>query len=114
MELLGIEITDEEFDFLMCEQTKGKDLKVKDGKIVACEHVATKNEKYAQEISELKEWFNTTYTIQEQKLNRLSRLNQLTDDGVAPAEKLLELDKQAELNRKRIQQLEDLLKKELV
>ena len=30
MELLGIEISFEEFDHLMCEQNKGKELKVVD------------------------------------------------------------------------------------
>ena len=37
MELLGIEISFEEFDRLMCEQSQGKELKVIDGKVVAVE-----------------------------------------------------------------------------
>ena len=39
MELLGIEISLEEFDALMCQQAKGKELKVVDGKVVAVEIV---------------------------------------------------------------------------
>ena len=39
MELLGIEMRLEEFDTLMCEQSKGKELKVVDGKVVAVERV---------------------------------------------------------------------------
>lgn len=37
MELLGIGLTEKEFDFLMCEQNKGKEIKVIDNKLVACE-----------------------------------------------------------------------------
>ena len=37
MELLGIEISFEEFDRLMCEQSQGKELTVVDGKVIAVE-----------------------------------------------------------------------------
>ena len=37
MKLLGIEMTNEEFDFLFCEQAQGKELKVVDGKVIAVE-----------------------------------------------------------------------------
>ena len=40
MELLGIEMSLEEFDYLLCEQSKGKQLKVENGKVVAVEWVA--------------------------------------------------------------------------
>lgn len=43
--LLGIEMPLEEFDFLMCEQAKGKELKVKDGKVIAEYHIETYEEK---------------------------------------------------------------------
>lgn len=33
--LFGIAISDEEFDKLMCQQSKGKELIVKDGKVIA-------------------------------------------------------------------------------
>ena len=54
MQLLGIELTDKEFDFLMCEQSKGKELKVVDGKVVAVEKVITEEEKAKIRIAELK------------------------------------------------------------
>lgn len=37
MKILGIELTNEEFDKLMCEQSQGKQLSVIDGKVVAVE-----------------------------------------------------------------------------
>lgn len=54
MKLFGIEITEQEFDFLMCEQSKGKELKVVDGKVVAVERVITEEEKSQARINELK------------------------------------------------------------
>lgn len=57
------ELTDEEFDFLMCEQPKGKELKVVDAKdkydnpikkVVAVERVITEEEKFKARINELK------------------------------------------------------------
>lgn len=53
MKLLGIELTEKEFDFLMCEQAKGKELKVIDGKVVAAERVITEEEKSKARINEL-------------------------------------------------------------
>lgn len=35
MELLGINLSEKEFDYYLCEQAKGKQLTVKNGKIVA-------------------------------------------------------------------------------
>ena len=48
MKLLGIELTEQEFDFLMCEQAKGKELKVVDGKVVVVERIITEEEKRFQ------------------------------------------------------------------
>lgn len=39
MELLGIELSFEEFDRLMCEQNNGKELKVENGKVIAFERI---------------------------------------------------------------------------
>ena len=52
MELLGIEMSFEEFDRLMCEQAKGKEIKVVDGKVVAVERVITEEEKAQMLINE--------------------------------------------------------------
>jgi hypothetical protein len=54
MKLFDIELTTEEFDFLMCEQSKGRELKVVDGKVVAVEHVQTEQERAQTRIAELK------------------------------------------------------------
>lgn len=42
--LLGIEMPLEEFDSLICEQGKGKELKVVDGKVIAEYHTPTEEE----------------------------------------------------------------------
>ena len=60
MELFGIRLTDQEFDFLMCEQAKGKELKLVDGKVVAVEHVPTEQEKAKIKIAELKQKLQET------------------------------------------------------
>ena len=65
MKLLGIEMSAKEFDFLMCEQNKGKELKVIDGKVVAVEHEPTE-----EELNE------------QRKFEITVRLNQLSQDFV--------------------------------
>lgn len=55
MNLLGIEMTIEEFDKLICEQNKGKGLKVENGKVVAYIRETTNEELKEQKISELKQ-----------------------------------------------------------
>lgn len=107
MELFGIKLTDKEADHLFCEQSKGKELKVVDGRVVAVERVITEEEKSKARINELKLWFNTEYTKLEQKYRRLRTLNKLCDDGSNPESKLLELYNLAEQKRFEIQQLEE-------
>ena len=69
-----------------------------------------KNIKLARaEIAELKTWFDTIYTKQEQKLRRLITLKTLCDDGQRPEDKLITLYNEAERKRKRIQELEAIL-----
>ena len=55
MKLLGIEMSEKEFDYLMCEQNKGKELKVVDGRVVAVEHEVTEEELNEQRKFEIKE-----------------------------------------------------------
>ena len=55
MKLLGIEMPFEEFDKLMCEQNNGKELKVKNGKVIAYIRETTKEELKEQKIAELKQ-----------------------------------------------------------
>lgn len=52
--LLNIEMSDVEFDKLMCEQSNGKELKVIDGKVVAIKREPTPKEIVTNKIQELK------------------------------------------------------------
>ena len=58
------------------------------------------------EIESLKNWFNTYYAEHEQKYRRLHTLNVKCDDGSSPYQALIQLYNTAEINRKRIQELE--------
>lgn len=42
--LFDIQLDDDEFDYLMCEHAKGKELKVVNGKVVAVERVITEED----------------------------------------------------------------------
>lgn len=53
MQLLGIEMPFEEFDALLKAQSKGKELKVVDGKVVAVDHEITQEEIKQQRIGEI-------------------------------------------------------------
>lgn len=105
--LFDIETTNEEFDFLMCEQAKGKELKVVDGKIISTNIEITTKQKAQNEILELKNWFETEYTYKEQKFRRLIALNKLDDDGIDAKTKLTDLYIEAESKRTKIQMLEN-------
>lgn len=104
MELLGIEMSFEEFDRLLCEQSKGKELVVDNGKVIAVEHQISEREQQENEYYTLKQWFNTYYTVHEQQYRRLHTLG----DSSA-YNKLIELYNEAEIKRARIQELERLL-----
>lgn len=69
----------------------------------------TQKELYQQELNKLKVWYSTYYTQHEQKYRRLYALKLYCDDGSHPYDKLLELYKEAEIKRARIQELERLL-----
>ena len=60
MKLLGIEVTLEEFDYLICEQNKGKELVVENGKVIARDRVITQQEINTQKIAELKQNLSNT------------------------------------------------------
>lgn len=92
--LFNIQITDEEFDYLICQQNKGKELKVENGKVVATEHQVTEEEilnslRYKREqecfpiinrgqlwynkltpeqIEELDQWYNDWLNVTETKV----------------------------------------------
>ena len=64
MKLLGIEMSLEEFDFLLCEQAKGKELVVEDGKVIARDRVVTREEINQNKILELTNWFDSYFNKQ--------------------------------------------------
>ena len=104
--LLGIQVTDEQFNYLREQQSTGKILKVIDGQVQAVEYQPSEQELYSQELTKLKHWFADTYTYQEQKYRRLIALDKLDDDGIDAQTKLTVLYDEAEQKRARIQELE--------
>ena len=58
------------------------------------------------EIESLNNWFKVYYAEHEQKYRRLHTLNVMCDDGSSPYQALIQLYNTAEINRKRIQELE--------
>lgn len=103
MKLLGIELTTGEFDYLMCEQAKGKELKVVNGKVVAIDHIPTSQELLEQELGELENWFNE-YDNQVKQYSRCQRL------GIEFDKDITELDNQAKINAERITEIRNILK----
>lgn len=61
------------------------------------------------ELTNLITWFDTYYTIHEQKYRRLYTLNKNDDDGISGYDKLIQLYNEAEIKRKRIKELEVLI-----
>lgn len=105
MKLLGIEVTPEEFNNLFCEQSKGKEIKVVDGKVVAVERELTQQKQLERELSSLYDWFDE-YDNQVKQYERCQRL------GVEFDKNIEELDAQATINQKRIAEIRNLLKGE--
>lgn len=67
-----------------------------------------KRQKLFDEMLELNNWFDGYYAVHEQKYRRLIALNKPDDDGVNAADKLTALYEEAEIKRRRIQELETL------
>lgn len=63
-------------------------------------------QKLFDEMLELSDWFDGYYAVHEQKYRRLIALNKPDDDGVNAADKLTALYEEAEIKRRRIQELE--------
>jgi len=103
MKLLGIELTLEEFDNLMCEQSKGKELKVVDGKVVAVERVITQKQLLNNELNDLYDWFNE-YDNQVKQYERCKRL------GITFDKDINLLDNEAREKQQRIAEIRNLLK----
>ena len=65
----------------------------------------TQEELNQREIAQLREWFDADYTKNEQKYRRLHTLGLTCDNGQKPYDALVELYREAEEKRKRIQTL---------
>jgi hypothetical protein len=102
--ILGIEVTDEEYDFLLCQQSKGKELKVVDGKVVAVDHEETEIEKLNNELNSLISWFNGYYDNQIKQYERCQRLGLVFDGDIKT------LDNEAQNNQIRIREIREKLK----
>lgn len=62
------------------------------------------------EVLNLKHWFDTEYRYKNEKYVRLIALNTPDNDGVSAEIKIMELYKIAEEKRKRIQEIEEIIK----
>ncbi len=102
MKLLDKELSIEEFDTLMCEQAKGKELRIVDNKIIAVEHIPTDNEKLQIELQTLLDWFNE-YDNQIMQFHRALRL------GIPFDKDINVLDNQAIINQNRIKEIRNIL-----
>ena len=105
MELFGIELTEKEFDFLMCEQNKGKELKVVDGKVVAVEYKPSQQELLNNELFVLDKWFDE-YDNQVKQYERCKRL------GITFDKDINLLDNEAREKQQRIAEIRNILKGE--
>ena len=113
MELLGIEVSFEEFDYLMCEQSKGKELVVEDGKVIARDRIIAQEELNQNKIAELDNWFKTDYLKYEQMFTRreaLGKTDIIEDEfrnrvGENAYHSLIELYEEAEIVASEIREL---------
>lgn len=109
--LLGIEMPLEEFDYLICEQNKGKELVVENGKVIARERIITQEQINKQKIAELKQWFDTNYRTYVEMLTRRQALG--IDDKIVDQFRnktytnLTELYEEAEVVSKEIRELRE-------
>lgn len=94
--LLGIQMTEEEFDNLICKQAKGKQLKVIDGQVVAIDCVPTEEEKTQNRIAELKQ------LLASQDYQTIKYVQ-----GELTEEKFAEVTAQCQVWRDEINELED-------
>lgn len=100
--LMGVELSDNQFDSLMCEQAKGKELKLIDNTIVAVEHIPADYEKLQIELQTLLDWFNE-YDNQIMQFHRALRLGTAFDKDINV------LDSQAIINQNRIKEIRNIL-----
>lgn len=109
--LLGIELTNEEFDFLMEEQIKGKELFVENGKVVAREHITTEEELTQQELQECLKYLRDTDYIANKLAEAESEFIETGDNTeiIALRRHYSNELTNRKIKRKRIRELEKLL-----
>ena len=110
--LLGIELTNEQFDFLMEEQIKGKELFVENGTVVAKEHIATKEELTQQELQECLRYLRDTDYIANKLAEAESEFIETGDNTEVLALRQHYSNELAnrKIKREKIRELENLLK----
>ena len=64
MKLLGIEMSIEEFDNLLCEQSNGKKLVVENNKVIAKDRIESQQETNNAKLIELEYWFDNYFDKQ--------------------------------------------------
>ena len=101
--LLGINVSLQEFADLMEQQSLGKELVVVDNKVVAIDHVMSEKEELNIELKTLYRWFEE-YDNQVKQYERCQRLGVTFDKDIA------DLDNQAQTKAARITEIRDLLK----
>lgn len=74
------------------------------------ENKRTEKEALTDEMHELQNWLDVYYAQHEQKYRRLHTLGLKCDNGADPYNELVKLYNEAETKRKRIQEIEELIK----
>lgn len=100
--LLNKEITDEQFDNLMCQQSVGKEIKLVNGELTAVEHQPTTAELLSAELNNLLTWFKW-YDNQVQQYLRCTRL------GLSYDKDINQLDKLATQNQQRVAEIKHIM-----
>lgn len=111
--LLGIEMSFEEFDHLICEQNKGKKLITQDGKICAVNYEISQKEQNEQAIAELKQKLSDTDYIANKLAEAISKYI-VTEDKTIVSQILIEYSEelqQREQWRNEINKLEESISK---
>lgn len=100
---------DEAYEFISGTDYHIRPVGEQDGKTIYKIIEIPEEDSYIQEYRALKIWFDNKYEYKEQKYRRLITLSLLGDDGSDPNDKLLDLYKEAEVKRRRIQEIECLI-----
>ncbi len=101
--LLNKTISDEQFDYLMCQQSEGKQLIIKNEEVVAEEFVPSPKQTLLNRLSQLKMWFSW-YD------NQVCQYQRSVRQGVDFDKDILELDNKASEYQSEISSINQQLK----